>query len=176
MTATTTYAMRLIRPGEDKFSGLSLGDPNHQPLKTFLKRDAAKFHSSNLAITYGAFGSDRPGTVVGYISLVCGEIASCPELGASDPNFHYKHYPAVKIARLAVHKELQGKGLGRSLTQLGIGIARDEISPRVGCRFVTLDAKKGSVDFYKSQGFTFLDSEDNKNNDHPIMFLDLGRH
>ena len=171
-----SYEIRLIKPGEDVLSGLSLGEPDHQPLKTFLKRDAAKFHQSSLAITYGAFGSDYPKKAVGYITLVCGEIASCPELGTSDTNFNYKHYPAVKIARLAVHKNLQGLGLGKQLTELGIGIARNEISSRVGCRFVTLDAKKGSVEFYKKHGFIFLESDDNRDRPHPIMFMDLARH
>ncbi len=170
--------IRTIEPG-DKLSGLSLGLAEHQPLKTFLLRDAAKYHESNLAKTYGAFlsDSDTPKKAVGYVTLVCGEIATEAQLQAVETaTFNYPHYPALKIARLAVNKNLQGGGLGRRLTRLAIGIAKDEICPRVGCRFVTLDAKKGSITFYEKQGFKLLDTTENMKRDHPVMFLDLNKH
>ena len=88
----------------------------------------------------------------------------------------YPHYPAVKIARLAVNKELRGAGIGYQLTVLAIGIIKTQICPHVGCRFIVLDAKQNSIDFYKRQGFTLLDSEENKAREHPIMFLDMTKH
>jgi GNAT superfamily N-acetyltransferase len=145
----------------------------HQPLKTFLKRDAARYHDSNLAKTYGAFLADAPAKAIGYVTLVCGEIATEDAEASDTAPFTYPHYPALKIARLAVDKSLQGSGLGRRLTRLAIGIAKDEICPRVGCRFVTLDSKKGSIEFYKKQGFRLLDTTQNMKRDYPVMFFDL---
>jgi GNAT superfamily N-acetyltransferase len=166
---------RCIEPG-DKLSGLSLGLPEHQPLKTFLKRDAAKYHAANLARTYGIFLAGEPKKALGYVTLVCGEIATDPQLTTEEADFSYSHYPALKIARLAVDKSLQGQGVGAYLTRMSIGIAKNEICPRVGCRFVTLDAKKGSVEFYRKQGFTLLDTKENNARAYPVMFLDLNKH
>lgn len=167
--------IRQIKPG-DRLSGLSLGHKDFVPLKIFLKRDAIKFHDSNLAKTYGAFLSGKPDDAVGYITLVCGEVATEDVAARDDTHFTYKHFPALKIARLAVNADLRGSGLGRRLTELALGIAKNEICPRVGCRFVTLDAKQASIDFYKKVGFHLLDTEDNRKRDHPVMFFDLNHH
>jgi hypothetical protein len=58
---------------------------------------------------------------------------------------------------------------------LSLGIAKDKISPAVGCRFVTVDAKRDSVGFYAKQGFTLLDTQGNRDRLEPVMFLDLHR-
>ncbi|MFO1083203.1 MAG: GNAT family N-acetyltransferase [Reyranellaceae bacterium] len=168
--------IRPIKPG-DRLSGLSLGVTEFQPLKTFLRRDAAKYHAANLAKTYGAFLSSRPDNAVGYVTLVCGEIGTDARLRTVETTeFTYDHYPALEIARLAVNKALQGQGIGRRLTRLALGIAKEEICPRVGCRFVTLDAKKLSIEFYRKEGFVLLDTEDNLAREHPVMFFDLNHH
>ena len=173
--SATAFNIRPIKPGVDVLSGLSLGDASHQPLKTFLRKHAAKYHQNNYAKTYGAFLDTNPNKAVGYVTLVCGEIAANPKLEGGD-DFPYPHYPAVKIARLAVHKDLRGAGIGYQLTVLAIGIIKTQICPHVGCRFIVLDAKQNSMDFYKRQGFTLLDSDENKTREHPIMFLDMTKH
>lgn len=166
--------IRQLQPG-DNVSGLSLGHKDFVPLKTFLKRDAHKFHANNLARTYGLFLADAPTKVAAYITLVCGEITA-NGLDANEPTFTHDHFPALKIARLAVHQDLRGQRIGETLTRMAIGIAKDHISPRVGCRFVTLDAKQQSIEFYRKQGFTLLDSDENKKRETPVMFLDLNKH
>lgn len=116
--------------------------------------------------------------VVGYITLVCGEVV----IGDDDDglidgvDYRYRHYPAVKIARLAVDKSLQRKsGLGRYLVDLALGTARREVCPSVGCRFVMVESKKDAVKFYEKCGFTMLDTPTNKARPEPVMFVDLGK-
>lgn len=169
--------VRQIEPG-DRLTGLSLGDSAFTPLKIFLQKHAQKYESQSLARTYAAFRSDT-GKAVGYITLVCGEVVT-DEDGkglANEPglSYPYNHYPAVKIARLAVDKSLSGSGLGRELVNLALGQAKRVVCPAVGCRFVMVDSKRQAVGFYEKCGFTILDTHTNKSRDEPIMFIDLNK-
>jgi GNAT superfamily N-acetyltransferase len=157
----------------DRVTGLSLGDPAFTPLKTFVQRHAKAYAEQMLAKSYGVFEGDR---LVGYVTLVCGQIEveegePTPDVG--DAQFEYRHYPAVKIARLAVDRRYRGAGLGRHLVDFSLGLARETIASAVGCRFVVLDAKQQSVDFYLKNGFRLIDTETNRGRAEPIMFLDL---
>jgi predicted N-acetyltransferase YhbS len=169
--------IKQIEPG-DKLTGLSLGNPAFTPLKTFLQRHAHKYETQSLARTYAAFTAD-PKKVVAYITLVCGEIVT----GDSDQDllldpeldFNYRHYPAVKIARLAVGQKYQKGGLGRTLVNLALGQAKWIICPTVGCRFVVVDSKQESLIFYERCGFTMLDTDENRRRAAPVMWIDLNR-
>lgn len=64
----------------------------------------------------------------------------------------------------------RGNKIGEDLVNLALGIAKNEICPLVGCRFVVVDAKRASVAFYdKKLGFT----AENNARDQPVMFIDL---
>lgn len=165
--------IRPLEPG-DTVTGLSLGRPEFQPLKTFLQRDAKRFNDTDLGRTYVAVSAD--GRVRGYVTLVCGQIvADGLRERAEIADFAYEHFPAVKLARLAVDARLQGHGLGKALLTLAVGIVKDEIRPRVGCRFVVLDAKHPSIQFYERHGFTLLDTTANREARQPVMYMDLSR-
>ena len=174
-TPEVSFDLKEIEPG-DALAGFSLGDAAFNPLKTFLRRDAKKYHIEDLGKTYGLFETAGARCIRAYITLVCGEI----EVQEGQPavegvEFRYPTYPAVKIARLAVDHRFRdrGLGLGTTLVRFALGVVKDQICPRVGCRFVVLDAKQQSVAFYLKQGFTLLDTEENRNRGQPIMFMDL---
>jgi len=166
-----------IEPG-DRLTGLRLGNQKFTPLKTFLQKHAHTYETKSLARTYGAFNAET-GAVVGYITLVCGEVVT----GEGDDNlvqepglkYLYNHYPAIKIARLAVDHRIGGRGLGQYLVNLALGRAKDVVCPAVGCRFVMVDSKKESVSFYERCGFTLLDTAANRERDEPVMFVDLNK-
>jgi len=162
--------LRLIEPG-DKLTGLSVGDADFRPLKTFIQRDAKGFHEKNLARTYGLFSTGPK--LVGYVTLVCGEVAAEGTGGVDHDGFRYPHFPAIKIARLLIDARYRGHNWGSQLVEFAVGTAKDVICPSVGCRFVVVDAKKKSITFYERCGFTLLDTAENKSRDAPVMFLDL---
>jgi ribosomal protein S18 acetylase RimI-like enzyme len=60
----------------------------------------------------------------------------------------YKEVGALKLAQLGVDIRFQGRGLGALIVADVIGLAR-EISVRIGCRYVTLDAHPEVVDWYE---------------------------
>jgi GNAT superfamily N-acetyltransferase len=170
--------MRSIKPG-DKLTGLSLG-AEFTALKIFLQKHAAAYHDKSLARTYGIFermvdGRER---IVAYITLVCGEIVIAggdDPLVSGDPDLDYRdsHYPAVKIARLAVDARYRKHRLGSQLVEFALGIAKGTICPAVGCRFVVVDSKTTALKFYERCGFTVLDTEANRQRSEPVAFVDL---
>lgn len=157
----------------DGVTALSLGNQVFTPLKTYLGKHAKAHQRASLARSYVAV--DNENRVKAYVTIICGEIEVLIDHNGEDVQYDYTKYPAVKIARLAVDRRLRGSGLGRSLIELATGVTRDIVCPNVGCRFLVVDSKQESVNFYLKCGFTILDTEDNRNRDEPVMFIDLHR-
>ncbi|SFH61308.1 Acetyltransferase (GNAT) domain-containing protein [Nitrosospira sp. Nsp14] len=88
-------------------------------------------------------------------------------------NFPYKEYPCIKIVRLAVDESLKSRGIGKNLIRWSVSMTKAMIMPNVGCRFLVVDSKASSMGFYQKCGFTLLDTTANKENEHPILFMDL---
>lgn len=173
MPLSSALSIRAIEQ-TDRVNAFSAGSQEHLPLKNFLRNQAIEFHFSNIVKTYVAV--DDENRVWGYTSLMCSdiELEDVYEVEDCEAANCYETLPAVKIARLAVDSKLRGKGLGTNLIEFSIAIAKDLIMPNVGCRFLVVDAKQDAVSFYRDYiGFTLLDTEDNGNTEHPVMFIDL---
>lgn len=165
--------LRALDP-DDGCKSLSLGDGVFTPLKTFLAREAKKLHRENLAKTFVLVEAGER-RVRAYITLLCTHV-KVEQFAAPlevDGGFKYKDYPAVKIARLAVHQQLQGQGAGGALVEFAIGLAAEHIMPNCGCRFIVLDAKAESVGFYESKGFSKMGPVVDGDVQHTAMFIDL---
>lgn len=171
MEGADDFLLRALLPG-DSFTSLKAGDAAFNPLKQFAKKQAHKYEKANLARTYVVWdGANK--RVAAFVTLVCSDVASKNELLEGE-GYPYEHYPAVKIARLMVDERYRdGRGLGKTLVHFSLGIARQEICPAIGCRFVVVDAKKESVEFYEKQGFTAINTDDNRARAEPVMFIDL---
>ena len=81
----------------------------------------------------------------------------------------------MKIAKLMVDSDIRKNGLGMKLVKLAVAVAIDKIMPNVGCRFVTVDAHRSAIDFYKACDFVMLDTDENRHSQDPLMFYDLGK-
>ena len=84
---------------------------------------------------------------------------------------HLKHYPAIKIGRLAVSKEAQKLGLGRKIvdTIINYVIMQNE---RCACKFIFVDAYKNAVGFYEKMQFEYFSGSD-VNEDTRQMYLNI---
>ncbi len=175
MEGADEFQLRALAP-EDTFNGLKSGDRAFQPLVSFAQRDAHRYENANLARSYVLY-DPALARVAAYVTLVCSEVRSGePLLQNEDPEFPYDHYPAVKIARLLVDKRYRDagrRGFGRTLVEFSLGVARSEICPAVGCRFVVVDAKQQSIAFYEKCGFTSIDTPANRALRSPVMYIDL---
>lgn len=73
--------------------------------------------------------------------------------------------PSLRIARLAVDKDLHGKGIGKwLLAQVFIKIVH--VAEITGLYFIIVDAKETSKSFYEHYGFIKF-----KDKDLPLLFL-----
>jgi GNAT superfamily N-acetyltransferase len=174
--AAETFGLRPLLAG-DRLTSLKTGDAAFQPLSTFARRNAHRYEIENLARTY-VVEHEADARLVAYITLVCSEVATdedVPLVEGDGLNFPFDTYPAVKIARLLVDARWRGQGrsIGRNMVEFTLGVAREVICPRIGCRFVVVDSKKESVGFYEKCGFTIVNSPANRARPAPVMYVDL---
>ena len=124
------------------------GEPE---LDRFLVRHALQAQQSNSSQTYlGVSGSE----VVGFYTIVAGEVhhADAPERVTKGMPRH--PIPLLVLARLAVHSNWQGKGLGSGLLLDALGRAL-QVADMVGVRALAVHAKDDkAAAFYLHFGFT----------------------
>jgi len=125
--------IRQIQPG-DRLTGLKLGDGN-TALKTFAQRHAHAYEKQSLARTYGVFTTEV-GKLIAYVTLVCGEVVTDDDTASLVPDeglqYLYNHYPAVKIARLAVDSRYRGHNLDDRLCNSPLDRPKPSCAPRSG--------------------------------------------
>lgn len=158
----------------DVLKKFSLGSKDAAPLKTFLTKDAKAYHDKNVAKTFVLVADHDNPEVQGYLTLVCSEISNqdSTRLDDCERANSYGTFPAVKLVRLAVHKDVQGQGYGAAMLEWCLSHVVTNIMPNAGCRFLVVDAKPSAANFYEKTGFTRLQSQSDKT-PHPILFIDL---
>ncbi len=129
-------------------------DCGKEPLNHYIRQVARQHAERGISRTFVLVGEDAetPKTILGFFSLAAceGESAALP--AALAKKFPRK-IPAVRLGRLAVSKNWQGRGLGRDLVCMAL-IKTAESAERIGMAGLFVDAKDGSVaEFYKRFGF-----------------------
>ena len=126
-------------------------------LNEFLSRYALKNDQLGIGKTFVAL--DNQEKIAGYFTLATAQIVyqEIPdEYRGKLPKYPI---PALRIARLAVNKELQGKGIGRwLLAQAFIKIV--QVADITGIYFIIVDAKETSKAFYEHYGFHKFNDEE----------------
>jgi GNAT superfamily N-acetyltransferase len=132
---------------DHKVDAFECGQPE---LDRFLVRYAFQAQQANASRTYVGLSND---TVVGYHTLVVGEVVH--EQAPERPKKGLARYPIplMVLARLAVHREWQGRGIGA-------GLLRDAMDRTVhaaeiaGIRALAVHAKnEAAASFYARFGF-----------------------
>lgn len=126
-------------------------------LNSFLVRYALKNDELGIGRTFIAL--DDNDQISGYFTLATAQVAykEIPE----DYKVKLPKYPipALRIARLAVSKDLQGKGIGKwLLAQAFTKII--QVADVTGLYFIIVDAKETSKSFYEHYGFQKFIDED----------------
>ena len=157
---------------------LSKFDCDDQDINEFLKEDALNNQREQMANTY-IFHQGKE--VKAFFSI----LNDCLHDKGYEPNvwnkFHrkripnskrIKHYPAVRVGRLGVCKELQGSGVAYELMDFIKGYSIMELKP--ACRLLLLDAynKPKQIKYYTQNGFIFLDERNVKDTTR-LMYYDL---
>ncbi len=148
-------------------------DCNKKDLNEFFLQDQLKYEEQLLAKTYilipdgGEEG--RPKALISF----CNDSIRA-EAFEKNKDFNkirkelphgkrYRTLPAVKIARLGVHKDWQGRKIGSLLLNMTKLLFLTE--NRTGCRYITVDAYRTyqAVEFYKKNYFRFMKVEELRN-------------
>ncbi|MGA2404657.1 MAG: GNAT family N-acetyltransferase [Syntrophobacteraceae bacterium] len=126
-------------------------------LDRFLIRHALQAQQMNSSQTYvGLSGA----TVIGYYTIVAGEVrhADAPERVVKGMPRH--PIPLLILARLAVHSEWQGRGIGAGLLLDALGRTL-QVADIVGVRSLAVHAKDDSAAaFYRHFGFAPSPTDD----------------
>ena len=148
-----------------------------EDLNNFLTEDAKNYSADLMAITY-LFIDRKKQQIAAYFSLLNDKMAYDPRekniwnrLNRLIPNNKRRRsYPSAKIGRLAVAKDYSHGGLGSQIIDyIKAFLVAD---PKLGCRFLTVDAYSNVTDFYRKNNFeyfTVLDTLDKTR----LMYFDL---
>jgi ribosomal protein S18 acetylase RimI-like enzyme len=134
--------IRRITP-KDNFSDFDCGnDELNIFLKRFAKQNQFKHYLGNTFII------ENRDILIGYITITTATITK------DIINFKLPNYPlpVLRIARLAIDKQFQGKSFGKLLLKFAIEKAI-ELKDDFGCIGIIVDAKPEALNFYKKFGF-----------------------
>lgn len=147
----------------------------NEDLDRFFRRYAAINQLvHHIGVTYVAVERDR---ILGFATL-----APATLQGEDFPSTRAKKLPqyplpALRLARLAVETEFQGKGIGTALLRYAFSVAL-EMSARLGCVGILVDAKPTAVAYYAEFGFERKAAAMGQGGERPeplLMFLPLDR-
>ena len=126
-------------------------------LNEFLTRYALKNDNLGIGKTFVALDSKEK--VVGYFTLATAQVAFKEIPDENKGKLPKYPIPALRIARLAVSSECQGKGVGKWLL-VQIFIKVTQVSAITGVYFLIVDAKESAKSFYEHFGFNKLIDKD----------------
>jgi GNAT superfamily N-acetyltransferase len=155
---------------DDETSGFSCGNIE---LDRFFQRYAAlNQFRHHIGTTYVAA---RGREIVGFVTVTPSEIqpAQLPQGRSKLPKYPI---PVLRLARLGVHLDHQGKGIGLAILRFTFQLAL-RMSDDLGCSGVVVDAKPEAGKFYEQYGFVSIrvvsGSLGDRPQSHP-MFLEIG--
>jgi predicted N-acetyltransferase YhbS len=142
--------VRLLRETDDR-SSFQSGDEH---LDLFFRRYAGQNQfRHHIGTTYVAVENK---TILGFATVAVGhvEIENLPStLRKKLPDYPL---PILRLARLAVDRTAQAKGIGERLMRTVFSVAI-ELREKLGCVGVAVDAKPGAETYYSRLGFVELE-------------------
>jgi len=142
-----SYSLPEPLRGKHDLVSFTCGD---QALDAWLNRLARHAEAAGSVRTFVTTEHER---VIGFYSLTVGEVESArgtERLLKGQPRG--RPVPVLVLARLAVHTEHQGRGVGRSLLQDAL-LRCSTVAETVGVRAIVAQAKENANRFYDRFGF-----------------------
>ena len=165
-----TIDFRLLRPADDR----SEFESGNIDLDRFFRRFAGQNQfRQHIGATYVAVDDDQ---ILGFATVAAGhvEIEDLPT--AKRKKLPHYPLPILRLARLAVDRSAQGRGVGKLLLRAVFQIAND-MAQSVGCVGIVVDAKPDAVAFYERYGWEPLEVIEGALGSRPEplpMFLPIG--
>ncbi|MFB2881241.1 GNAT family N-acetyltransferase [Floridanema aerugineum] len=134
-------------------------DCGNEALNRYLQQTARQHQQKGIARTWVLIDSEQPSTIIGYLSLTLCEIR-----GENLPERWVKKYPqkvpGIKLARLAVDRKWQRKGIGEILMVEAMRKAF-VVAETAGGIGLFVDAKdEKAKNYYSRYGFENLENSE----------------
>lgn len=162
--------VRKLRPDDD-LSAFDSGDPD---LDRFFKRFAGQNQFKHYVGT--TYVADDDGKIVGFATVSAAQIEVQDLPAGKQGRLPRYPLPVLRLARLAVDRKAQGRGVGLTLLK-AVFILAKAMASDFGCVGVVVDAKPEAITFYQRYGFIELDVLQGQLGDRPEprpMFLEIG--
>lgn len=129
-------------------------DCGEEALNEYLKRYAWQNQQRHLAgVTYIVAEETQGILILGYYTLAVSSIPRNSFPGDSGRRLSpYPEVPVLLLARLAVDRRFQRRGIGEALMAHALH-QTVEISKQAGCRALVVDAYQEAADWYSRLGF-----------------------
>lgn len=148
--------------GGHDFSNFDCGD---EDLNDFIQNDAESQMKSKINISYVCIYNCVP---VGFVTLSSDSIKINPK-DRKRIGIGYPAFPALKIGRLAVHKDYKRRDMGTLVLLWVVGKALN-LCEEIGIRFISVDSYEEAQSFYKKNNFVKLEESEDR---HIPMYSDL---
>lgn len=124
-----------------------------EDLDDFFHNDAEKYDKALICKTYKFVANQDEKKILGLVGLSNDAIRfeSNKQLRKIPNDKRLRSFPAVKIARLGVLKQLHGAGIGTLMLNFLKYFFIFE--NRTACKYITLDAYPDAIKFYEKQNF-----------------------
>ena len=158
---------------------LSRIDCGDSDLNDYFRNDAVLFREELLTQTY-VFHDNEDDEIYAVIDFCNDALPRERMTGGQRRKISHKKrgfdtFPAVKITRLGVCREFQGKKIGSVLLE---AVKHFFLADnRTGCRFITVDAYRSAVGFYERNDFARMLTKESEDSNAPTipLFFDLKR-
>lgn len=159
-------AVELLKPKRHDREGFACGEPT---LDAYLRQQAVQHHRDGISTTHVLVDDAEPARLLGYYSLSAAQLL-LSELQEADRK-RLPHYPvpAIRMGRLAVSANEQGRGHGGYL--LAHAVARClGLREQLGVRVLLVDTlHEKAARFYRAYGFREATPSS------PTLYLPLGK-
>jgi GNAT superfamily N-acetyltransferase len=154
---------------DDQRGSFDCGD---HPLNNYLHRFAWQNQARNqVGVTWIAVDENHPKLILGYYTLAAGSVSRARLVRPGCSGLPYAEIPVVLLARLAVDRRFQRRGIGELLLLHAVDRAL-AVGCEIGCRCLIVDAYPNAVVWYERFGFIRL-SGDRPESPTQKMSLDL---
>jgi GNAT superfamily N-acetyltransferase len=171
LEATLTVKVRRLESDDDRETFRS----GNIDLDRFFVRYAGQNQfRHHIGTTYVAV--DTTDVITGFATVTASEISVRALPSSTRKQLPRYPIPVLRLARLAVDRRFQGKGVGSLLLRSVLALAR-QMSDEIGCVGVLVDAKPEAVSYYERLGFFALEGLVGQLGDRPEplpMFLEIG--
>lgn len=140
-----------VVPIEEQHNNVNF-DCGIEALNVYLRKYAVQNHRNNSSKTYVALSNDKD--IIGYFSLAYGSVGCEKAPLRISRGLGQYPIPVLVLARFAIDRGFQGRGLGRALLKQALLKALNA-SEIAGLRAVVVDAKdENARSFYERFGFS----------------------